>query len=60
MSKTMVKNFQTHIQKSVPFYHQGHELILNLSDNFVKDDTINYEIGASTGVLHKEGFLAIK
>jgi tRNA (cmo5U34)-methyltransferase len=47
----MVEHFSTHIAKSVPLYHQGHELIENLSDYFVKDDSICYELGSSTGEL---------
>ncbi len=47
----MVKNFEEHIKKSVPLYEKGHKLIENLSDYFVKDDSICYEIGSSTGSL---------
>ncbi len=47
----MVENFEQHIKKSVPLYEKGHNLIENLSDYFVKDDSICYEIGSSTGSL---------
>ena len=47
----MVENFEEHVQKSVPFYKQGHELIIKLSDYFIKDDSTCYELGSSTGKL---------
>ncbi len=47
----MVDNFEEHVEKSIPLYEKGHKLIENLSDYFVKDDSICYEIGSSTGVL---------
>ena len=47
----MVDYFEDHISKSVPLYHQGHKLIENLSDYFIKDDSICYELGSSTGTL---------
>ena len=46
-----VKNFEEHIKKSIPFYDEGHKLIYELSDFFVKNDSIVYEIGSSTGKL---------
>jgi tRNA (cmo5U34)-methyltransferase len=45
------KSFDEHVSKSVPLYFEGHELIYNLSDFFVKNDSIVYEIGCSTGTL---------
>ena len=50
-SGQMVKNFEEHVQKSVPFYTAGHELIVKLSDYFINDDSICYELGSSTGRL---------
>lgn len=47
----MVKHFEQHVEKSVPFYLEGHELIKNLSDYFVKNDSICYELGSSVGTL---------
>ena len=46
-----VSNFNEHVKKSVPLYIKGHELTCNLSKFFVKNDSIVYEIGCSTGVL---------
>ena len=50
----MVDHFEEHVSKSVPLYKEGHELITKLSDYFVKDDSICYELGSSAGTLtHK-------
>jgi len=46
-----VKSFEDHIKRSVPYYDDGHKLIENLSDFFVKEDSAVYEIGSSTGKL---------
>ena len=45
------KNFEEHINRSVPYYQDGHKLIESLSDFFVKDDSLLYELGSSTGKL---------
>jgi tRNA (cmo5U34)-methyltransferase len=50
-SGEMVKDFEEHVSKSVPLYNEGHDIILKISDYFVKDDSICYEIGTSTGIL---------
>lgn len=43
------ENFDSHISKSVPLYSEGHDLVCNLSDFFLKDNSLCYEIGTSTG-----------
>ena len=51
---SMVEHFEEHVAKSVPLYNEGHELIAKLSDYFVKDDSVCYELGSSAGTLtHK-------
>ncbi len=50
-SGKMVEDFEEHVAKSVPLYDEGHDIILKISDYFVKDDSICYEIGTSTGIL---------
>ena len=46
--------FVDHIKLSVPLYESGHDLICQVSDFFVKDDSVCYEIGTSTGeLIHK-------
>tara|TARA_B100000242_G_C43050556_1_gene490804 strand:- start:1223 stop:1930 length:708 start_codon:yes stop_codon:yes gene_type:complete len=47
----VANNFEEHIRKSVPFYDKGHELIIQLSDFFLKDSSLCYELGSSTGLL---------
>jgi tRNA (cmo5U34)-methyltransferase len=46
-----VKHFQEHIEKSIPFYKEGHKLVTALSDFFIKDDSICYDLGSSVGTL---------
>jgi tRNA (cmo5U34)-methyltransferase len=53
-SGNTAENFVDHVSKSVPYYHDGHELICYLSDYFVLPDSICYELGASTGELTKK------
>lgn len=49
----VAKNFDAHVSKSVPLYNEGHRLVCELSDFFVKDG-VTYEIGCSTGVLTRK------
>ena len=48
---SMVEHFEEHVSKSVPLYAEGHELITKLSDYFIKDDSVCYELGSSAGTL---------
>ena len=50
-SGEMVEHFEEHVERSVPLYKEGHELVVKLSDYFVKEDSFCYELGSSTGVL---------
>lgn len=45
------KNFDQHVSKSVPLYMMGHDLICDLSDYFVQEGSLVYDIGCSTGTL---------
>lgn len=45
------KSFDEHVSKSVPLYIEGHDLICDVSDFFVKNDSSVYEVGCSTGTL---------
>jgi len=40
--------FNKHIEKSVPFYNEGHDIIQNLSDYFLFENSTCYDIGCST------------
>ena len=44
-------SFEEHIERSVPGYRAGHEIVAQLSDFFVADGSVVYEIGCSTGAL---------
>lgn len=48
------KSFDEHVKKSVPLYNEGHDLILKLSDFFISDNSICYDLGCSTGLLAKK------
>jgi len=47
----VANSFDDHVSKSVPLYKEGHNLVLGLSDFFIKNDSVVYEIGCSTGAL---------
>jgi tRNA (cmo5U34)-methyltransferase len=47
----VAQGFDAHVSKSVPLYYEGHQLIAGLSDFFIKNDSVCYEIGCSTGEL---------
>ncbi|MFT5111883.1 MAG: tRNA (cmo5U34)-methyltransferase [Parasphingorhabdus sp.] len=50
----VAEDFESHIQQSVPNYHAGHELICRFSDFMLRDDSLVYDIGCSTGTLAKK------
>lgn len=43
--------FDQHVRKSVPLYDLGHSLICQLSDFFIYENAVCYELGCSTGEL---------
>ena len=45
------EKFDQHVKKSVPFYEQGHQLSLGLSDFFLSQGSVCYDLGCSTGTL---------
>ena len=47
----VAKSFSTHVRRSVPLYDEGHELICRVSDYFVHEDSLVYELGVSTAAL---------
>lgn len=53
-SGEIAKHFDEHVSKSVPLYEQGHSLICDISDFFVRNDSVVYEIGCSTGTLLRD------
>ena len=48
--KTALK-FAKHARKSIPNYEDGHDLICKVSDFFLKNESICYELGTSVGEL---------
>ena len=52
--KSVVKNFDEHISKSVPLYKITHDIIVKFSDFFLKDNSLCYDLGCSNGTLLKE------
>jgi len=46
-----VHKFDEHIQRSVPLYEEGHDLIVKVGDFFLHNDSVVYDIGISTGTL---------
>lgn len=43
--------FDSHVSKSVPLYDAGHDLVLRLSDYYMAENSVCYEVGCSTGTL---------
>lgn len=43
-----------HMRKSIPNYDKGHSLILEISEFFVKQESIIYDIGCSNGELTRQ------
>jgi len=50
-SGPVAETFSTHIERSVPLYREGHNLICKVSDFFVNEGSVCYEIGISVGDL---------
>lgn len=50
-SNHVASSFDEHVKLSIPMYNEGHELVCYLSDFFMKDNAVFYEIGCSTGAL---------
>lgn len=45
------QSFDQHVRKSVPMYNEGHALVLRVSDYFIGEHSLAYEIGCSTGAV---------
>jgi len=48
------ENFEKHVSRSVPLYHEGHDLICKISDFFLSRNSLCYEFGCSTGSLLRQ------
>jgi len=49
-----ISKFEKHATKSIPNYLEGHDLVSDYSSFFIKEGSIIYELGSSTGVLSKK------
>jgi tRNA (cmo5U34)-methyltransferase len=47
----VAEHFDRHVERSVPLYREGHGLVAELSDFFLYDGALMYELGCSTGEL---------
>lgn len=45
------RSFDSHVRRSVPLYAEGHDLICRLSDYFLAENSIVYDLGTATGEL---------
>lgn len=43
--------FDSHASRSIPLYAEGHDLVIRLSDFFISENSVCYELGCSTGTL---------
>jgi tRNA (cmo5U34)-methyltransferase len=43
------KAFDSHVRKSVPFYEEIQRMVVELSEYFVRDQSVVYDLGSSTG-----------
>ena len=50
-SGSVAKHFDAHVKRSVPLYDDGHALIEKVSDFYLSDGSICYDLGCSTGKL---------
>ena len=48
------EKFSAHVKRSVPLYEEGHNVVQKLSDHFVQENSICYELGVSTATLLKQ------
>jgi tRNA (cmo5U34)-methyltransferase len=51
------ERFEAHMERSVPHYREGHELVCRFADFFLRDNSTVCEIGVATGALARR-FLA--
>lgn len=47
----VAEHFDAHVSRQVPFYHEGHALVAEISDFFLPAGGVCVELGCSTGAL---------
>lgn len=45
------QQFDVHVNRSIPLYQQGHKIICDLSNFFITDHSLCYDLGCATGEL---------
>ncbi|MEU9506726.1 methyltransferase domain-containing protein [Micromonospora sp. NPDC048170] len=50
-SGQVAQSFPEHVRRSIPSYEAGHRLVAEISDFFVRPDSVVYELGTSHGEL---------
>ena len=45
----VAESFDTHVRKSIPLYDEVQQMTVDMSEWFVKDNSVVYDIGSSTG-----------
>ena len=53
-TKKVVNTFEKHITSSVPFYKISHDLTVKMSDFFIKNKSVCYDLGCSKGNLVRD------
>lgn len=48
-NQQVTDEFETHVRKSLPFYERLQEMVTSISDYFVADHEVIYDLGSSTG-----------
>ena len=56
----VANKFDKHIEKSVPIYNETQWLCIEISDYFIKNNTLVYDLGCSTGSFLKKLFIRHK
>lgn len=46
--------FESHIERSIPYYKAGHDLVAQMSDFFLPEGALVYDIGTTTGMVVRE------
>lgn len=47
--KEVSQAFDSHVRKSVPLYDELQRMVVEISENFVRDQSVIYDLGSSTG-----------
>ena len=47
----VAQHFDEHVRQSISLYDEGHDLVCHLSDFFIRDHSLCYELGSATGNL---------